>query len=290
MINFKVTIAIIIFLTKTTTLISQDIQITPITDDVIVLHARDLTNMSVVREVGGNITAVRTDSGIIVTDSFISPRAGRIARQLIEAFFPNVPIKYLVNTHHHSDHVQGNQYFQDASIIGHQNLERRVPYPPTLQITSDVILKLGGKTFEIIFFGTAHTDNDLVVLDREDRLLIMGDLLCYRKCYIMGSQSNAKNWIALLDQLIDRRDEYDYVIPGHGGTVENIDALIEQRDYLKNLCYAVESAQQRHLTLDQAKKSIQLEQYKTYLMYDRINLDIEAYWKQIEQGGIFNEN
>ncbi len=254
MINFNVILSIIFFLTILIELISQDIQVTPVTDDVIVLHARDLTNMSVVRKVGANITVVRTDSGIIMTDSFISPQAGTDARKLIETYFPNVPVKYLVNTHHHSDHVQGNQCFEDAGIIGHQNLERRVPYPPSLQITSDVILKFGGKIFEILFFGTAHTDNDLVVLDREDRLLIMGDLLCYRKCYIMDSQSNAINWIALLDQLINRRDEYDYGIPGYGSAVENIDALIEQRDYLKNLSDAVKSARQRLLTLDQAKK------------------------------------
>ena len=47
---------------------------------------------------------------------------------------------------------------------------------------------------------------------------------------------------------------------------------------------AVESARQKKLTLEQAKKAIQLKQYKTYMMYDRINLDIEAYWIQIENG------
>jgi hypothetical protein len=47
------------------------------------------------------------------------------------------------------------------------------------------------------------------------------------------------------------------VIQGYGSAVENIDALIEQRDYLKNISNAGESAQQRHLTLDQAKKAIQ---------------------------------
>ena len=114
--------------------------------------------------------------------------------------------------------------------------------PLTFQITSDVILKLGGKTFEILYFGTAHTNNDLVVLDRESRLLIMGDLLCHRKCYIMSPESDATNWIALLEKLIERSTEYEYVIPGHGGVVANVNALMEQRDYLKNLCNAVKNA------------------------------------------------
>ena len=162
-------------------------------------------------------------------------------------------------------------------------LESYVPTPPSVQISSNTILRFGSKTFEILFFGTAHTDNDLVVLDKEDKLLIMGDLFCYRKCYIMGLQSDAENWISLLDQLIDRKDEYDYVIPGHGGVVENVDALIEQRDYLKNICEVVVNARQKGLTLDKAKESIRFEQYNEYMMYDRIGLDVEAYWQQLEK-------
>lgn len=99
----------------------------------------------------------------------------------------------------------------------------------------------------------------------------------------MGSQSDAENWIALLDHLIDRQDEYDHVIPGHGGAVENVDALVEQRDYLKNICEAVVTARGKKLTLDQAKKTITLEQYKNYIMYDRISLDVEAYWQQLDK-------
>jgi glyoxylase-like metal-dependent hydrolase (beta-lactamase superfamily II) len=290
--------------------------------------------------VGGNITAVLTDDGIVMTDSSISSRAGKQARDLIEARFPDVPIKYLINTHHHSDHVRGNQHFRDTTIIAHVNLdkylmdeadrltreyghyeekigeleerlegieaemseegkkvreelsqwkerkaflEEYVPISAGLQITSDMILKLGGKTFEILHFDTAHTDNDLVVLVREDRLLIMGDLLCYRKCYVLNPRGDARNWIALLEELIERRQEYDYVVPGHGGVVLTVEAMIEQRDYLKVICDAVDSARDEGLTLEQAKDEIRLEQYRGYIDYDRIGLDLEACWKQVEK-------
>lgn len=333
-------ISFILFVMLPFTLLSQNIKITKISDDIIVLHPAEIRNLSVVREVGGTMVVVSTTDGIVIFDSFTSHQAGTEARNLIEKYFPNVPIQYLINTHHHADHVRGNQCFRDACIIGHRNVEKYikedyerlmnkyghydskidtltrllikkkflsdkerkkieedlvlwnnarnflqsyVPTPPSVQISSDTILKFGGKTFEILFFETAHTDNDLVVLDKEDKLLIMGDLFCYRKCYIMGLQSDAENWIALLDQLIVCRDEYDYVIPGHGGVVENIDALIEQRDYLNNICKAVVNARQNGLTLDEAKESIRLEQYNEYMMYDRIGLDVEAYWQQLEK-------
>lgn len=279
----QMVIPFLIFFSLSFVLRSQDIAVTRISDDVLVLHPKVIDNMTIVRKVGGNMTAVRTDDGIVVIDSFTSLQAGQNARVLIQAHFPDVPISYLINTHHHSDHVGGNQSFQDACVVAHINLAKYVSAPPSIQITSDAILSLNDKTFEILYFGAAHTNNDLVILDREDRLLIMGDLLCYRKCYIMNSESDAENWIALLDELIDRRSEYEDVIPGHGGVVVSAEALIEQREYLQDICDEVKNARHRNLSLDQAKEEVRLEKYKKYIYYDRIGLDIEAYWKQIEK-------
>ena len=235
---------------------SPELQVTRVTDQVIVVHGG-----------GGNVTAVRTTSGILVTDSFISPRAGQEARTLIETHFPSLPIKYLVNTHHHFDHIAGNQHFRDAVIIAHVNIVKRmdayrarlfeeheddrtlspaladfVPTDPSILISSDIVIHLGGKTFEILHFGNAHTDNDLVVLDREDKLLVAG----------------------------------------HGAVVVDVSALDRQREYLIDLWNAVTDAHTRGLTLEQAKRAIVLEKYKDNIKYDKIGLDIEACWDQME--------
>jgi cyclase len=326
---------IIVFLMSITTVISvqaQDIQATQITKDVIVIHGG-----------GGNITAVRTDSGIVVIDSFVSPHLAKEARDLIMSYFPDIPIKYLINTHHHSDHIRGNQCFRDAVIIGHANLKKHmmddydqlvgkysnynekimdlknrieelekledetgeeanklkedltfwegaqtfleefIPTPPCLHLTSDAILTFGGKTFEILYNGTAHTDNDLVILIPEDQLLVMGDLLFYRKCYIMSSASDVKNWITILDKILKRSDEYKNVIPGHGAVVVDVEGLVAQRDYLTTLLNAVSNAHHRGLTLDQTKREITLGNYNEYIDYDKIGLDIEACWHQLER-------
>lgn len=318
--------------------VSQNVKVTKVSDDVIILHPRDVLDLSIVREVGGTVTAVQTDSGIVVVDSFGSLECAKQARELINDYFPDSKFKYLICSHHHSDHIRGNQYFSDACIIAHARVEQymREEYErlhrkygcyqekidslenvlitgkvtsqketiekelafwkyaknflktytlalPNININSNTILKVGGKIFEILFGGTAHTDNDLVILDREDRLLIMCDLFCYRKCYLMNSESDARNWIAILNKLIARRGEYDYVIPGHCGTIEKPDALIEQRDYLVDLCEYVEKAIKDNMNLEQAMKNVQLEQYENYWMYDKIVLDVEAYWKQLER-------
>lgn len=326
MIN-KVIIVFLILIIPVISVQAKDIQATQITKDLLIIHGG-----------GGNITAIRTDSGIVVIDSFVSPQAAEEARNFIVKYFPELPIKYLINTHHHSDHVRGNQYFRDALTIGHTNLKKHmmddydqlvgkygnyndkimelkdrleklkdetgleannlkkelvfwkeakvfmeefVPTPPCCLISSDTILSFGGKTLEILYYGTAHTNNDLVILIPEDQLLIMGDLLFYRKCYIMNYASDVKNWITILNKMIKRSDEYKYVIPGHGAVVVNVEALVAQRDYLNVLINTVTDAYHRGLTLDQAKKEIKLENYKEYIDYDRIGLDIEACWHQL---------
>ena len=335
----KILVIFLVFIVIQSNLEAQNIKVTQITGDVIVLHAGVIDDISVVREVGANMTAIRTDEGLIVIESFTSSEAATKARKMIEDHFPGLPIKYLINTHHHADHIRGNQYFSDAVIIAHKNLEKYQmdeyknlvqkyghhdqkikeieadikkekdkpvqmkklkedlefwkmaksfmeeysPTPPDVHITSDTILKLGGKTFEILYFGTAHTDNDIVILDKEDRVLIMGDLLFYRKCYIMNPASDVPNWITILEKLMKKSSEYDYVIPGHGGVKLKVDALKEQHDYLIDLCSAVKNAKQKNLNLEQAKDTIKLEQYSEYMDYDRINRDIEVVWQQIEK-------
>ena len=77
----KKTIGFLIFIVLAMPLMAQDIQATRITRDVIVVHGG-----------GANITAVRTDSGIVVIDSFLSLDAAREARHIIRDSFPDIPI------------------------------------------------------------------------------------------------------------------------------------------------------------------------------------------------------
>jgi glyoxylase-like metal-dependent hydrolase (beta-lactamase superfamily II) len=278
----KISLFYIIVLIISQTVLAQSVHVTQVSDDVIVLHPSAVDDINEIRKVGGNVTCVRTDRGLVVFDSFISTSAAEIGRDVIHKYYPNIPIKYLVNTHHHPDHVSGNSYFQEACIIAHMNLNKNTDTPVNIQIQSDAVLTFGGKTFEILYFGNAHTENDLIILDREDRLLIMGDLLCRRKCYVLAAGSDALNWIALLEKITERKEEYDFVIPGHCGVVEDVASLIEQRNYLSDVWSVVKKARESDLTLEETKKSIHLEKYKDYMMYDRIGLDLEACWNQMK--------
>jgi len=80
----------------------------------------------VVSGAGGNVTAFRTDEGILVVDAFFWTTAAEEARRQIEEAFPGVPITYLINTHYHFDHTAGNMIFEDVLIIAHINNSDRV--------------------------------------------------------------------------------------------------------------------------------------------------------------------
>jgi len=260
----------------------QDIKVTRLNKDIIILHPAIVDDINEVRKAGGNVTAVRTDSGMVVFDSFISEHAAETGLKLIHEFFPDVPVKYLINTHHHGDHTGGNSVFKNALSIAHENVRKRMPFKIDVSISADTVLSIGEKSFQLMYFGPAHTDSDIIILDKEDKLLIMGDLLCFRKSYILLPGSDVLNWINLLEKIIGRKDEYKYVIPGHGAVTADYSALAGQRDYLQDLYQSVQYQKKENITFEEAFKQMQFEAYKDYMLFEQISRDVKICWDQAE--------
>jgi len=84
-----------------------------LTDRVLIVQSGDsYTDM---------VAAVKTENGIVIIDSGVSPTLTTKYRRIIEKEFGRSDVKYVINTHHHIDHTNGNQVFNDAVIIAHQN-------------------------------------------------------------------------------------------------------------------------------------------------------------------------
>ena len=290
---------------------------------------------------GGNITAINTDEGIIVVDTFYNLPAAREARKLIEQLSDN-PIRFVINTHYHADHTFGNQIFKEATLLAHANCAERMltsyaerakefaetagqvkslekQFRNTVQkdaekakkikeeldrarqikeyyegfiltaspigLKDDAVIKLGGKTFEIMHFGPGHTDGDLVIFIPEEKLLITGDLVFHHSIpYIdVNAWATPPGWIKTMDSLIALGEKIQHVVPGHG-EIGSIQALIDQRAYLHDLWEAVGTAKQEGLTLEQAKQKIKLEQYSEYGRYNQaLASNIEACWQIYEK-------
>ena len=206
-----------------------------------------------------NAGFVVTPQGVVVIDALGSPT---LAEELIAAIrqVTAQPIRYVIVTHYHADHVYGLQVFKalGATIIAHRlgqsylssdtaqlrlaaSREDLFPWidekthlvPADRWLDADTVIELGGESFRIHHVGPAHTPEDLVVLAEHAGVMFAGDLVFRGRIPFVG-QADSRQWIASLSQLIELKPRI--VVPGHGPiSVEPLADLQLTRDYLVHL-------------------------------------------------------
>jgi cyclase len=176
---------------------------------------------------GGANTLVRvTGEGLIVVDTK-NPGDENYNRLMEEIrSISNAPVKFVLNTHHHPDHVGNNQKFIDggAQVIGLEALKARmasdprtkdIPGLPTTTFAKDYVVKLGGAEVHAHSFGRGHTGDDTMVYFPDLEVVMVSDQITNATPIVdFANGGSAVEWTQILDGVL--KLDFDMAIPGRG--------------------------------------------------------------------------
>ncbi|MBN1274364.1 MAG: MBL fold metallo-hydrolase [Candidatus Aminicenantes bacterium] len=156
--------------------------------------------------------------------------------------------------------------------------------PPNLFFSENLSINAGDIPIELMYFGPGHTDADLVVLFPEEKILITGDLVLGEKTIpVVHAQlhgGSLTNLIKILEQIEKLTIRYPTVVAGHG-TYTGPEVIQDQKAYLNKLIKTVQKARESGLSLEEAKKTITMDEYRDYWLYEFAHQgNIETAWHE----------
>ena len=221
---------------------------------------------------GGNIGILKGPDSLLVVDSQYANTAEDVLNE-IKKISP-LEVSFLINTHYHPDHVQGNPIIgKNARIISHKNcrasflkgLEPEVTPEsvgvPQETYEQEMTLQIGEETVKLLYFGPAHTSGDTVVVFEKAKVIHAGDLFFQGMvAYIdVEDGSDTQNWIVTIGRICETYPDF-YIIPGHG-KVTDTKEFMKFADYLRYLRKEVAAAIEEGKTREETQDSIDLRNF-----------------------------
>jgi glyoxylase-like metal-dependent hydrolase (beta-lactamase superfamily II) len=248
-------------------------------------------NVYIFRYGGHQSMFIVTPEGVIATDPIGERRPA--AKAYIEEIqkITKAPIKYVIYSHSHYDHVAGGQPFKDlgAEFIAHRNAQKRIAalkpadvVVPDQVVDGEKVISLGGTTLELNYVGLNHSDSTLVMRLPKEKIIFTVDWIPIKGIQFRGM---ADTYVPDIEEALKKVIAMDWetLIPGHPGpggvqTGTKEDAKNELA-YLQDLSAAVKKAVDEGKSYADAQKEIKLPKYESWPNYGPfLPMNIERYY------------
>jgi glyoxylase-like metal-dependent hydrolase (beta-lactamase superfamily II) len=243
-----------------------------------------------------NAGFVVTSGGVIVFDALGTPSLGWALLQQIRGM-TDKPIRYVVLSHYHADHIYGLQAFRDhtdATIVAQERAseyrdneetadekaglrldQRRAalsPWvdantrvvPPDITFKERMTISLGDRRLTLLYAGPAHSSSDIMMMVEPDGVLFAGDIVQNSRIPFMNSDDvSTTQWLHALDEVA--KLDPKFIIPGHGRTsTEARQAIGFTRDYIQYVRITMAAAVQNWTDFDVAYEQADWSKYRDY--------------------------
>jgi glyoxylase-like metal-dependent hydrolase (beta-lactamase superfamily II) len=253
-------------------------------------------NVYIFRYGGHQSMFVVTPAGVIATDPISLRRPAKPYIDAIQAV-TKAPIKYVIYSHSHFDHIAGGKPFKDlgAVFVAQRNAKNRIlalkrpdVVVPDQVVDDKRVIKLGGTTLELLYLGKNHSDNTLVMRLPKEKIVFTVDWVPVQgvqfrqmaDTYVPDIEAGLTRLIAL---------DWETLIPGHPGPggkqTGTKDNAREELAYLQDLSAAVKQEVDAGKSYDEAVKDIALPKYQAWPNYKAfLPMNIERYYDYWNRG------
>ncbi len=243
----------------------------PKAQDVVVKTSKINGNVYMLQGRGGNVGAVVGPEGILIVDDDYKAVSEKLAAALKE--LGSEKPRFILNTHWHGDHTEGNQVFgKDSTIVAHINVRKRLidppvifgrktdPYPafalPIVTYSESMSIHINGEEVKLVHYPNGHTDGDTVVFFENANVVHFGDTFFFGRFPFVDIDSggSVQGLINNIGALIQKVPADAKLIPGHGPVATHAD-LKNYHSIISESSKIVTDAMKAGKSLDEIKKA-----------------------------------
>ena len=231
-----------------------------------------------------------TPAGVIATDPINADAAAWLKAEIAKRF--NQPIRYVIYSHDHWDHISGGQAFAETAIVvAHENAkiqivgEKRNTAVPQVTFSDQMRIELGGTVVELSYVGKNHSNNSIVMRFPKERILFAVDFIPVKQlAWREFLDGYMPDWVESLRRV--EAMDFDILAPGHGALGTKAD-VVAFREYLGDLYTGVLEGVRAGKTVEALQAELTLEKYKSWGNYEAWRpLNIQGVYRLIQASRI----